>query len=121
METQGNTVAGGDAHLVAALFRPLTAGKLALSNRVVMAPMTRGYAANGVMGPDNAAYYRRRAVAGVGLVITEGTWIDHAVASDRRAVPRFYGEDALSAWKSVLNEVHQAGGAGYFRNYGMWA
>ena len=110
MQTHDNTMAGGAAQPAAALFRPLTTGKLALSNRVVMAPMTRGYAANGVMGPDNAAYYRRRAEAGVGLVITEGTWIDHAVASDRLAVPRFYGEDALSAWKSVLNEVHQAGG-----------
>ncbi len=101
---------GGNSRPVDALFRPLRAGRLSLSNRVVMAPMTREHAQNGVMGADNVAYYRRRAEAGVGLIITEGTWIDHAVASDRLAIPRFYGEDALSAWKAVLDEVHQAGG-----------
>jgi len=92
------------------LFQPYQLGKLRLSNRVVMAPMARERAPGGVMGMENAGYYRRRAEAGVGLLISEGTWIDHPVASDRVAVPRFYGADALAGWRSVLHEVHAAGG-----------
>ncbi len=48
-----------------------------------MAPMTRNFSANGVPGEDVAAYYRRRAENGVGLIVTEGTFISHPdVASE---------------------------------------
>ncbi len=94
-----------------ALFKPFTLNKLALRNRVVMAPMTRSMAPNGVCGPDNIAYYRRRAEYGVGLIISEGTWIDHPAASHRETIPRFFGEDALAGWKQVIDAVHEAGGA----------
>jgi 2,4-dienoyl-CoA reductase-like NADH-dependent reductase (Old Yellow Enzyme family) len=57
-----------------------------------------------------AAYYRRRAEHGVGLILSEGTAIDHpaAVANDR--IPRFHGEDALAGWAAVVAGVHAAGG-----------
>lgn len=32
------------------LFRPLNLGKLELPNRIVMAPMTRSFAADGIVG-----------------------------------------------------------------------
>jgi 2,4-dienoyl-CoA reductase-like NADH-dependent reductase (Old Yellow Enzyme family) len=92
------------------LFSSYRSDKLTLKSRVVMAPMTRAHAANGLLTQDNAAYYGRRAEAGVGLIITEGTWIDHPVASDRQNIPRFYGTDALAGWKLVLDAVHNAGG-----------
>ncbi|OUS75986.1 12-oxophytodienoate reductase [Paenibacillus sp. MY03] len=95
---------------VQSLFRPFTLGKLSLSNRTVMAPMTRQKSPNGVPGPDVAAYYRRRAENGVGLIITEGTVINHADSSNQENVPFFYGEDALNGWANVLSEVHEAGG-----------
>lgn len=44
-----------------ALFKPFTSDKLTLSNRIVMAPMTRGFSPEGVPGPEVAEYYRRRA------------------------------------------------------------
>ncbi|MCK9503775.1 MAG: NADH:flavin oxidoreductase [Porticoccaceae bacterium] len=95
---------------VSPLFRPLTVGSLILKNRVVMAPMTRAFSPNGVPSAEVAAYYRRRAEGGVGLIITEGTWIPHDTASNDHSVPNFFGQDALAGWAEVLRQVHKAGG-----------
>ena len=92
------------------LFQSYTLGRTTVSNRVVMAPMTRGMSPGGVPGADVAAYYRRRAEGGVGLIITEGTWIPQANASNDPGVPDFHGEAALAGWAEVLREVHDAGG-----------
>jgi 2,4-dienoyl-CoA reductase-like NADH-dependent reductase (Old Yellow Enzyme family) len=92
------------------LFDPVTIGSLSLANRTVMAPMTRCFSPDGVVGPDVAAYYRRRAEGGVGLIVTEGTWIDHPSASNEDSAPRFYGEDALRGWQHVVDAVHAVGG-----------
>jgi 2,4-dienoyl-CoA reductase-like NADH-dependent reductase (Old Yellow Enzyme family) len=74
-----------------------------------MAPMTRSKSPGGVPGPDVAAYYRRRAENDCGLIITEGTTVDHPVSTMDVNVPNFYGA-ALSGWKRVVDEVHAAGG-----------
>jgi 2,4-dienoyl-CoA reductase-like NADH-dependent reductase (Old Yellow Enzyme family) len=92
------------------LFTPFHNKSLSLSNRIAMAPMTRAFSLGGVPGADVAAYYRRRAEGGVGLIITEGTWIPHSSASNEENAPRFYGEDALAGWAEVVREAH-AGGA----------
>jgi 2,4-dienoyl-CoA reductase-like NADH-dependent reductase (Old Yellow Enzyme family) len=55
-------------------------------------------------------YYRRRAEGGVGLIITEGTCIDHPSASGYPNVPSIYGEAARAGWKKVGEAVHAAGG-----------
>jgi 2,4-dienoyl-CoA reductase-like NADH-dependent reductase (Old Yellow Enzyme family) len=94
----------------APLFKPFFSNNLTLPNRVVMAPMTRSFSPGGVPGADVAAYYRRRAENGVGLIITEGTVIDHPAATNDPRVPRFHGDDALAGWARVLAEVHAAGG-----------
>jgi 2,4-dienoyl-CoA reductase-like NADH-dependent reductase (Old Yellow Enzyme family) len=75
-----------------------------------MAPMTRSKSPGGVPGANVAAYYRRRAEGGTGLIITEGTFIPHPSAGFNPDVPRFYGDDALGGWKRVVEEVHAAGG-----------
>jgi 2,4-dienoyl-CoA reductase-like NADH-dependent reductase (Old Yellow Enzyme family) len=95
---------------VQALFTPFSFGSLTLSNRVVMAPMTRQFSPNGIPGPDVASYYRRRAENSVGLIVTEGTVINHPDASNQQNVPHFYGEDPLNGWANVVAEVHAAGG-----------
>ncbi|MWC27992.1 NADH:flavin oxidoreductase [Paenibacillus sp. MMS18-CY102] len=95
---------------VAPLFKPFSLGKLELRNRVVMAPMTRSFSPNGVPGSDVAAYYRRRAENGVGLIVTEGTLIGHPAATDDPNVPNFHGEAALNGWAEVVKQVHEAGG-----------
>jgi 2,4-dienoyl-CoA reductase-like NADH-dependent reductase (Old Yellow Enzyme family) len=92
------------------LFSPLTINGLTLPNRIVMAPMTRAASPDGIPGPDVAAYYRRRAEGGVGLIVTEGTWIPHPSAGFNPRVPRFYGPDALEGWRRVVDDVHAAGG-----------
>jgi 2,4-dienoyl-CoA reductase-like NADH-dependent reductase (Old Yellow Enzyme family) len=94
----------------AVLFRPFALKQLVLKNRIVMAPMTRRKSPGGVPGADVAAYYRRRTEGGVGLIVTEGTYIPHPGAGFYPDVPHFYGEEALAGWKRVVEEVHAAGG-----------
>src|SRR5579872_305767 len=95
---------------ITALFRPLKIKHLTLANRIVMAPMTRSKSPRGVPGENVAAYYRRRAEGGVGLIMTEGTYVPHAGAAAYVDVPHFYGDEALGGWKHVVEEVHAAGG-----------
>lgn len=98
-----------------ALFQPLSIRGLTVANRFVMAPMTRGFSPGGVPGADVAAYYRRRAAAGVGLLVTEGVGIDHPAALgdtgvDGTDLPVMYGAAPLAGWRRVVDEVHAAGG-----------
>lgn len=92
------------------LSRPFALGGRTVPNRIAMAPMTREFSPGGVPGGDVADYYARRAAGGVGLIITEGTYVDHPAAGTSGAVPRFYGEDALAGWQRVVDQVHAAGG-----------
>ena len=109
MACRGGRRNGSIALLLDALFTPFEGGGLELDNRFVMAPMTRWMSPGQFPGPEVAAYYRRRAEHGVGLIITEGTNVDHPVASYSTRVPAFFGP-ALDGWKRVVDEVHQAGG-----------
>jgi 2,4-dienoyl-CoA reductase-like NADH-dependent reductase (Old Yellow Enzyme family) len=98
------------------LFAPLRVRGLELPNRIVMAPMTRNFSPGGVPGADVAAYYRRRAEGGTGLLITEGVGIDHPAALGDAGLgesnlPHLYGDEALAGWKRVVEVVHAAGGA----------
>ncbi|CQR56324.1 NADH:flavin oxidoreductase [Paenibacillus riograndensis] len=92
------------------LFAPFRAGSLTLANRIVMAPMTRVFSPDGVPGEDVAAYYRRRAEGGVGLIVTEGTAINHPSAVSHQNIPNIHGEASLKGWAKVVEEVHAAGG-----------
>lgn len=94
----------------AVLFTPFISRNLSLPNRIVMAPMTRSFSPGGVPGPDVAAYYRRRAQHGVGLILTEGTGTAHPAALGDSKVPRFDGAAALQGWTAVKDAVHDAGG-----------
>ncbi|SFS74865.1 NADH:flavin oxidoreductase [Paenibacillus sp. BC26] len=92
------------------LFTPFQLGDLTIPNRIVMAPMTRGFSPDGVPGQNVADYYRRRAEGGVGLIITEGTLINHPAASSSPNYPSFFGEAALQGWAQVVKAVHEARG-----------
>ncbi len=92
------------------LFRPFQLKTLKLPNRVVMAPMTRSFSPGGVPTAQVTDYYRRRAEAAVGLIISEGTVVNRPSASNDPNVPRFWGSDALPAWKQVIDAVHAVGG-----------
>lgn len=92
------------------LFRPFRIKSLELANRIVMAPMTRGFAPAGIPGEPQAAYYRRRAEGGVGLILSEGTVIDRPASRNMAGIPLFHGEQALAGWQQVIDTVHAAGG-----------
>jgi 2,4-dienoyl-CoA reductase-like NADH-dependent reductase (Old Yellow Enzyme family) len=93
-----------------ALFKPFAFKSLKLANRVVMAPMTRSFSPGGVPTVEVAAYYARRAAAGVGLIISEGTGVARAASLNDPNIPRFHGEAELAGWKRVIDDVHAAGG-----------
>ena len=88
------------------LFQPWAFGRTTLRNRIVMAPMTRNRSPGGVPPEAVADYYARRAEGGAGLVITEGTCIDHPAANGYRDVPAFHGAQALAGWERVVRQVH---------------
>jgi 2,4-dienoyl-CoA reductase-like NADH-dependent reductase (Old Yellow Enzyme family) len=92
------------------LFQPFSLGSLSLDNRIVMAPMTRNQSPGNIPGDASVEYYRRRAAGGVGLIITEGTCVDHIAANGYPDVPYFHGEERLAAWQKVVEAVHAEGG-----------
>jgi len=92
------------------LFRPFSLGNLQLANRIVMAPMTRNKSPGNVPGPEVVEYYRRRAAGGVGLIISEGTCINHIAANGYPDVPYFHGAERLAGWQKVIDAVHAEGG-----------
>jgi 2,4-dienoyl-CoA reductase-like NADH-dependent reductase (Old Yellow Enzyme family) len=95
---------------VDALLQPFTINALELPNRVLMAPMTRSFAPHGIPTARNAAYYRRRAEGGVGLILSEGAAIERPAARNDPNVPNFFGAAALAGWQGVIDQVHEAGG-----------
>ena len=92
------------------LFQPFTLKNLELPNRIVMAPMTRNFSPGGIPGQDVADYYRIRAAADVGLIVTEGAVINRPEAANHPAIPHFHGQAALAGWQNVVDEVHKVGG-----------
>src|ERR1700709_2415197 len=90
------------------LFSPVTLGDLELANRVVMAPLTRMRSgAAGVPGDLVVEHYAQR--AGVGLIITEGTY----PSPESRAYPGQPGitnDEQAAGWARVAEAVHARGG-----------
>src|SRR3990167_8154011 len=72
--------------------------------------MTRNQCPQYIPTADVAAYYKRRAQHGVGLLITEATVVNHVASNGYEGVPAFFGEQALAGWKHVVDEVHSVGG-----------
>ena len=93
------------------LFEPFEYKSLHMRNRVAMAPMTRNFSPGRIPNDEVVGYYKRRAEGGVGLLITEGTTINHPASNGYPNVPEFFGEAALAGWKKVVDAVHGAGGA----------
>ena len=92
------------------LFTPFSIGKLALKNRIVMAPMTRSFSPGHVPGENVAAYYRRRAEASVGLILSEGVSPNAVTATGTPDVPNIVTAAAKAGWKKVASDVKAAGG-----------
>ena len=90
------------------LYEPGVFGALNLSNRVVMAPLTRTRAgADGVPTATMEQYYRQR--AGQGLIITEGTW-PAAEGKSYPGQPGIVTPEQIEGWRRIAEAVHAAGG-----------
>lgn len=82
--------------------------ELLLSNRIVMAPMTRSMASDELVPTDAMAeYYARR--AGTGLIIAEATIIS-PMAQGYPNTPGLYSQAQVEGWKKITDKVHQKGG-----------
>ena len=82
-------------------------GDLSLKNRVVMPPLTRGRAVEqGIPNELMAQYYSQR--TGVGLIITEGTFISNQADGWVNA-PGVYTPEQTEGWKKVVSAVHSQG------------
>jgi 2,4-dienoyl-CoA reductase-like NADH-dependent reductase (Old Yellow Enzyme family) len=92
------------------LFRPFQTKSLKMKNRIVMAPMTRSFSPGGIVTPEVADYYTRRAEGKVGLIVSEGTGIARSASLNDPGVPRFHGTAELAGWQRVIQQVHAAGG-----------
>ena len=90
------------------LFTPLKVGALTLSNRLLMAPLTRARSDLAHMPNElMAEYYAQRASAG--LIVTECTM----VAPNTSAFvtePGIYSPEQVEAWKATTAAVHAKGG-----------
>ena len=83
------------------LFEPYHLKGLNLRNRIVMAPMTRNQSPGGIPTKEVIEYYKRRAKAEVGLIITEGIEISHKASSAYPNVPRLDTKEAIDGWKKI--------------------
>ena len=90
------------------LFDPCEFNGVALSNRIVLSPLTRARAdMDGNAGPLQATYYAQRASAG--LLITEAT----AVVPEGRGgafIPGLWDDRHIDAWRLTTDAVHARGG-----------
>ncbi len=90
------------------LFSPVALGDLLLPNRVVMAPLTRMRSgASGVPGDLVVEHYRQR--AGVGLIVTEGTYPSHE-SQAFVGQPGIVTDEQVEGWRRVASAVHERGG-----------
>jgi N-ethylmaleimide reductase len=90
------------------LFSPLKLYDLTLTNRIVMAPLTRCRAGIHDAPTDlNALYYQQRATAG--LIISEASQISQQ-GKGYPHTPGIYSEEQIAGWKKVTSAVHLAQG-----------
>jgi 2,4-dienoyl-CoA reductase-like NADH-dependent reductase (Old Yellow Enzyme family) len=93
---------------MAPLFEPFSCRGLRLRNRIVMAPMTRYGCVDGHPTPAVADYYGRRAAGEVGLIVSEGIFVDRAATHIAGVIPRLNSGRA-SAWQAIVDAVHSSG------------
>ncbi|NUT84384.1 alkene reductase [Pseudomonas brassicacearum] len=90
------------------LFTPYTLGDLTLSNRVVLAPLTRNRAGQGFVPSEFAAtYYSQRASAG--LLISEASQVSQQ-GQGYQDTPGIYTQAQIDGWRTVTEAVHAKGG-----------
>lgn len=89
------------------IFDPIRVGQYELTNRLLMAPMTRSRAQDdGTPTKLAALYYAQR--ASVGLIVTEGTQPSDD-GQGYLTTPGIYTDAHIQGWKEITNAVHAKG------------
>ncbi|KPV77739.1 uncharacterized protein RHOBADRAFT_31282 [Rhodotorula graminis WP1] len=100
------------------LFEPLKLGRLELSSRIVMAPLTRYRADDQHVHHEHAVeYYAQRASYPGTLLITEATYVSQKAGGQSNA-PGCYTDEQVAAWKRIVDAVHAKGSYIYLQ---LWA
>ncbi|KAJ5808720.1 hypothetical protein N7474_009989 [Penicillium riverlandense] len=100
------------------LFTPLPVGRMQLTNRLAMPPMTRLRADDTHTPlPIMKDYYAQRASEPGTLLITEGTFIAPQ-AGGIPNVPGIWSSAQIAAWKEITDAVHAQGSYIYLQ---LWA
>ncbi|KAI8889840.1 FMN-linked oxidoreductase [Backusella circina FSU 941] len=95
---------------ITTLFSPITVGKINLSHRIVLCPLTRLRANKDAVPNDlMKEYYSQRATEG-GLLITEATFISRHAGTSPGA-PGIYTQNQINGWKKITDGVHSKGGS----------
>jgi len=91
------------------LFDPIRIGDIDLSNRIIMAPLTRSRAVGGARVPNDlmAEYYVQRASAG--LILSEATAV-MPQGVGYADTPGIWSDLQVAGWRRVTDAVHAAGG-----------
>jgi N-ethylmaleimide reductase len=92
---------------MAKLFSGFDLSGLHLSNRIVMAPMTRSRASQEIADERIALYYTQRSSAG--LIVTEGTQISRE-GQGFLFTPGIFSKEQIEGWRLTTQSVHAAGG-----------
>jgi len=90
------------------LFERYKLGPITLPNRLVMAPLTRNRAVEGLVpGPLAVDYYGQRASAG--LLITEASQVSQQ-GQGYQDTPGIYSKEQVAGWRKITDRVHARGG-----------
>jgi N-ethylmaleimide reductase len=90
------------------LFDSYKLGAVTLTNRAVMAPLTRNRAlAGSVPNPLAIEFYGQRASAG--LLITEASQVSQQ-GQGYQDTPGIYTKEQVAGWRKVTDRVHERGG-----------
>ncbi|XP_072970505.1 putative 12-oxophytodienoate reductase 11 isoform X2 [Typha angustifolia] len=107
------------------LLSPYKMGRFDLSNRIVLAPLTRQRSYGNVPQPHAVLYYSQRTSKG-GLLIAEATGVSDT-AQGYPDTPGIWTKEQVEAWKPIVDAVHEKGGiffcqiwhVGRVSNYGF--
>ena len=92
------------------LFEPIQIGTLQLRNRVVMAPLSTNFpSVSGEITPEFTAFYRERALGGVGLIITEWANVDYPLGKGGYTQMRLDDDCFVPMLAEFTEIIHETG------------
>jgi 2,4-dienoyl-CoA reductase-like NADH-dependent reductase (Old Yellow Enzyme family) len=91
------------------LLQPLQIGAISLSNRIIMAPLTRARATNPGRVPTElmVEYYTQRASAG--LILSEATAVT-PMGVGYANTPGIWSAEQVAGWQKITDAIHAQGG-----------